>query len=84
MSNTNAITVEPIEIKETQYLVKLSGKIHTLTKKQADALFEELSKALNKPPLMHFSNCSDRFSHGAHAWGKDGLNYCSGRSFDVT
>lgn len=57
---------------------------HELNEEEANALYEELGKKLNKPPSLKWNKCDERYSHGPHTWGKDGLQYCSGRSFDAT
>jgi hypothetical protein len=73
-----------LEIPKRRFKIYLSGKVHDLSRREAEILYEGLHEALDKPPLLRYQECNDRYSHGPHAWGSDGLNYCGGRSFDVT
>lgn len=77
-------TVEPYKIDTTGYKIVIEGNIFRVSEETANELYDQLGQALNKPPQMRYKGCGDRFSHSPHAWGKDGLNYCMGRSFDAT
>lgn len=77
-------TVNKFEVKRHRFKVSHNGQTWDLDDDEANELFEALRDKLGKPPALRYKGCEDRYSHGPHAWGADGLNYCTGRSFDAT